>query len=445
MGGNYKRKKMQASSLFEKRMQSEVYQTGRLRRSTLVALRWMAINGQILAIIVCLLILKIELNLWQVLIPIGVSILLNLFIISRTPLDRRVSHNEAGAQLLFDVIQLASLLYLTGGLQNPFALLLLAPVVVSAKTLDLKIYLLLAGSVAILSGLLLFYHQPLPWFEDNVLSLPMSYQIGFWLALLVGMIFTSIYTWRATAQTIRMTEALATTDAILAHETKLSALGGLAAAAAHKLGTPLSTIQLVANEMQNNASNDDIKQDAALIVEQAKRCKNILQELSKRGDKGDIVHDRLTLDELIMEITEPFTGFGVEIITKLTSEREIPVLHRHPEFVFGLTNIVENAVDFATTRVEVICSWNDTGISLDIIDDGPGFPLSILDKIGEPYISYRPNKEQTGGGLGLGVFIASTLIKRVGGSIKFSNLEGKNGAHVKMCWPLEYENALIAK
>ncbi len=427
---------MQAPSLFNERIKGEIYQTGRLRRSTLVSLRWMAIFGQSSAILFTYFILKMEVLLWPAFILIAFSALLNLFIMSRVPLDRRISNNEAGVQLLFDVVQLSALLYLTGGLQNPFALLLLAPVVVAAKTLDRLVFAVLSGSVAIFSGLLLFYHKPLPWLGNDELNLPLAYQLGVWLAILVGMFFTSFYTWKAISQTRRMTEALATTDAILAHEIKLSALGGLAAAAAHKLGTPLSTIQLVAKEMQNTAKDDEMRDDAALIVEQSQRCRAILQELSTRGDAGDIVHDRLTIEELIREITEPFMEFDKEIITNLQDAKEMPVIQRHPEFVYGLTNIVENAVDFAKSRVELNCSWTDKAITLVVLDDGPGFSTSLLDKMGEPYISYRPNKEQTGGGLGLGVFIATTLIKRVGGHIKFSNRENTGGACVKMCWPI---------
>ncbi len=435
---------MKAASLFDNRWREDVYQTGRLRRSTLVSLRWLAIAGQSLSVLFVFFVLKMRFPVLPVMALIALSAFVNIAILAAAPLDRRISNREAGGQLFYDVLQLFALIYLVGGLQNPFVILLMVPVVVSAKTLDKAVFGILAGTVALLSLLLLYAHLPLPWFDGETLELPLLYQLGMWLALMVGMLFTSTYTWRTTAQTRRMTEALAATDAILAHETKLSALGGMAAAAAHKLGTPLSTIQLVAREISNAAEpGSELAEDAELIISQSQTCRDILMELGQRGDEGDLVHDQLSLDELIREITEPFVGFGKEIDTKLIPESpdaKIPVLARRPEFVYGLTNIVENAADFAESRVEVKCSWTPDFISLTVSDDGPGFSASVLDKVGEPYISQRPRhgpgaRKRRGGGMGLGVFIATTLIERVGGSISFSNRKEGSGAVVQICWP----------
>jgi len=432
---------MDPYSLFDTRMRGDFYNTGQLRRSTLTSLRWMAVAGQLASLVVVHFILKIDLPLLACFTVIAMSVALNLAIAIWAPLDRRVSNSEAGAQLFFDVAALSALLYLTGGMLNPFALLLLAPVVVSAKTLDLAVFVCMAAAVAILSLVLLFFHLPLPWFSGETITLPKMYQYAAWLALQVGMLFTSTYTWRATAQTKRITQALAATDAILAHEKKLSALGGLAAAAAHKLGTPLSTIQVVAKEIANAAKPDsELAEDAKLLLSQADHCREILQELAARGDKGDAIHDHITLTALIQEITEPFVGFDVEIITQIihpeTGEK-LPTLTRRPEFVYGLTNIVENAVDFAKSEVNVIGTWNDKTISIEVVDDGPGFTPSVLAKVGEPYISHRPDKQHTAGGMGLGVFIATTLFERAGGNIAFSNRKNTSGARVQMCWPLD--------
>lgn len=430
---------MDPYSLFDTRMRGDFYNTGQLRRSTLTSLRWMAIAGQVSAMLVVWVILKIDLPMLPCLAVIAVSATLNIGITLGMPLDRRVSNAEAGAQLFFDVLALTVLLYLTGGIQNPFSLLLLAPVVVSAKTLDIGVFTCMAVAVAILSLFLLFFHLPLPWPEGENIALPKLYQFGIWLALQVGMLFTSYYTWRATTQTKRITQALAATDAILAHEKKLSALGGLAAAAAHKLGTPLSTIQVVAKEISNDAApGSELAEDAELLLSQAKHCHDILQELAQRGDKGDAVHDQINLTQLITEITDPFIGLHAHITTQIihpdNGEAE-PVLARRPEFVYGLTNIVENAADFAKTEVTVIGTWNDKSLSIEVIDDGPGFASSVLAKVGEPYISYRPDKKHSAGGMGLGVFIATTLFHRVGGTIEFSNREDGEGARVNMCWP----------
>lgn len=432
---------MDPYSLFDTRMRGDFYNTGQLRRSTLTSLRWMAVAGQLAALITVRFILNIDLPLLFCLAVIVLSAALNIAITILAPLDRRVSNAEAGAQLFFDIAALSALLYLTGGMLNPFALLLLAPVVVSAKTLDMSVFICMALAVAVLSLFLLFFHLPLPWFSGETITLPKMYQYGAWVALQVGMLFTSTYTWRATAQTKRITQALAATDAILAHEKKLSALGGLAAAAAHKLGTPLSTIQVVAKEIANAAGKDsELAEDAKLLLSQADHCREILQELAARGDKGDAVHDHINLTALIQEITEPFVGFDANIVTKIIQPETgeaLPVLTRRPEFVYGLTNIVENAADFAKSEVIVIGTWNDKTISIEVVDDGPGFAPSVLAKVGEPYISHRPDKQHTAGGMGLGVFIATTLFKRAGGNIAFSNRKNTGGARVLMCWPLD--------
>jgi len=301
--------------------------------------------------------------------------------------------------------------------------------------------------VAALSFILLIYHLPLPWYEGEIFILPQTYQYGMWIALMVGMVFTSGYTWRATAQTRRMTDALAVSQSILAHEKKLSALGGLAAAAAHELGTPLATISVVAKEISNAAAKNsnarlELKDDADLLLSQAERCRKILKSLSARGDKGDALHDRLDLSALLHEITAPFDGHGVVIITRLEPHKNqphIPILHRQAELVYGLTNIVENAVDFAQSQVDVIGRWTGREISIEVLDDGPGFDLSVLSKLGEPYISVRPKEQKktaglAAGGLGLGLFIAKTLIMRLGGDVVFSNRK-VGGARVYLCWP----------
>lgn len=422
----------------------DLYRMGHLRRSTLVSLRWMAIAGQLIALAVVWLALDFDLPLVPCLIFIGISAVLNALIMLRAPLDRRITNFEAGAQLFFDILQISALLYLTGGMKNPFALLLLAPVVVAVKSLNKGVFAGLAATVVIISFLLLFYHRPLPWYPGQILNLPNIYLYGFWIALLVGMMFTSMYTWQATSQTRRMTEAFAASEAILSHEKKLAALGGLAAAAAHELGTPLATIQVVAKEIAREAENNsELKEDADLLLSQAIRCRDILKQLGDRGDSGDEVHDRLDISALIREITEPFIGFGPEIITRLNPPVEgadIPILKRQQEFVYGLTNIVENAVDFAKAAVHVDATWDDAHIAIEVLDDGPGFNASVLHKLGEPYISLRHiqkpgDSNLAGGGMGLGVFIAKTLIQRLGGSVSFENRKNGAGAKVILIWP----------
>ena len=419
--------------------QNDIYQTGRLRRSTLVSLRWMAVAGQFAALLIVWLGFKYSFAIIPCLLLIGFSALMNFIIMTSAPLDRRISNLEVGLQLFFDALQISALLYLTGGMENPFVLLLLAPVVVAAKTLNKKVFVFMVIAVACFSFALLLFHQPLPWRAGETFDLPPLYLYGSWLAVLVGMLFTSGYTWRASAQTRRMTEALAATEAILAHEKKLSALGGLAAAAAHELGTPLATIQIVGKEIALSADKgSELHEDAELLLSQADRCRDILQDLAHHGDTGDEVYDRLDLAALLREITQPFAADDIEIITELNplgDTGDVPVLHRQPELVYGLINIVENAADFAKSEVQVSATWTDVAITIEVIDDGPGFAASVLKNIGEPYISHRPDGKQKAGGMGLGVFIAKTLIERIGGTARFSNRTTGTGARVVLSWP----------
>ena len=400
---------------------------GRLRRSTLVTLRWTAIAGQTLALIVVAQLLGFSFPVIPCVLAIGVSAIVNIIVFAAFPLDRRVGDKEATAQLGFDLSQLAVLLWLTGGMANPFALLFLAPVVTGATTLSRPVLAILSCLAASLSFLLLFYHHPLPWEPTGSFMLPFRFMFGMWVALIVGTVFTSLYAWRAALESRRMSEALAATEAVLAHEQKLSALGGLAAAAAHELGTPLATIQVTAKEMVRELGNkkpaqDILTEDADLMLSQARRCREILQQLAVRGDEGDVIHDQLSLEDLLDEVAEPFSSFGPDIDIHVRGEGDAPYISRQAELLYGLRNLIENAADFAKTHVTITGIWDAERITISIEDDGPGFDPAIRLRLGEPYVSRRGQKagtskanSQKAGGLGLGVFIAKTLIERTGG------------------------------
>ncbi len=407
--------------------------TGRLRRSTLVILRWTAILGQSLALILVAAVLGYDFPLWPSVVAISMSALLNLTVTGLLPLDRRVSDIEAAAQLGFDLLQLAVLLWLTGGMTNPFSLLFLAPVVTSATTLSRPVVASLGLLAAGLSFGLLFEHNPLPWSPPGSFILPFEFTLGSWVALIVGMVFTSLYAWRAAKESRRMSEALAATEAVLAHEQKLAALGGLAAAAAHELGTPLATIQLTAKEMARELDPaTPLGEDALLMVTQTQRCREILQQLASRGDEGDIIHDRMSLDVLLNEASDPYFGLGTHIDLDVHGTGAVPSIVRQAELVYGLRNFVENAVGFADTKVTILGEWDADNIRMKIQDDGPGFDAAIIGRLGEPYVSGREEDEKAGG-LGLGFFIAKTLIERTGGKVRFGNLK-TGGAFIHMEW-----------
>jgi len=409
--------------------------TGRLRRSTLVALRWAAVFGQSLAMAIVYFGLGFTFPVIPCLVMIAASVVLNLALTYLSPLDRRVSDKEALAQLGYDVLQLSALLWLTGGLDNPFALLFIAPVVTSATTLKKRVLFSLAALTAVLSICLMYESLPLPWFEGMTFTLPPVFKVGTFIALMTGMAFTSLYAWRASQEQRRMSDALAATEAVLAQEQKLAALGGLAAAAA-----PLATIQVIAKEMARELDADtELGADARLMHSQTQRCRDILQQLARRGDEGDAIHDVFSLKALLDEVAEPFVGFGTDIVIAASStnpDEPSPDLRRQAELIYGLTNIVENAVDFAKTKVTITGRWDDDTIYVDIIDDGPGFDASVKSKLGEPYVSSRTGNAGAGG-LGLGFFIAKTLIERTGGSVSFGNRKNNPGAFVRVRWPKE--------
>lgn len=413
---------------------------GRLRRYTIVLLRWSAIGGQILALLFVSQVLQFPYPVIACCIVIGMSVIVNLAITTFFPLDRRVGDIEALLQLGFDILQLSALLWLTGGITNPFAILFLAPVVSSATTLSRTVLLTLAALATTLSFALVFFYQPLPWDPDEPLILPLIFRLGVWTAIIVGSLFTSLYAWRSTNESRKMAAALAAAESMLAHEHKLSALGGLAAAAAHELGTPLATIQVTAKEMTLEIpKGTPLSEDAALVLSQAQRCRAILEQLSLRGDAGDVIHDELSLEDLFEEAAEPFIAVEPDIIIEMSGEGTPPELRRQPELLYALKNYIENAVDFAADNVVLTGLWSAETITIYIDDDGPGFDPTITGRLGQPYVTMRTRqkaKSPTAGGLGLGVFIASTLVERTGGKVSFGRAP-IGGARVEASWPRE--------
>lgn len=417
---------------------SPVSTMGALRRQTLVALRWGAIAGQALALVIVSQVLDFAYPLLACGIVILTSVIVNLTVSLSWQLDRRVGDLEAFLQLGFDLLQLAALLWLTGGITNPFSILFLAPVVTASVTLSRWVVLALGTMALALSFGLVFFHQPLPWAPAGSFELPLIFRIGIWMAIFVGSIFTSLYAWRTTKESRKMSVALATAEAMLAQEQKLSALGGLAAAAAHELGTPLSTIQVVAREMSLELDpSTPLGEDAALILSQSQRCRDILEQLSVRGDQGDMIHDALSPEDLLEEVAEPYIGRDKDIVIQVEGDGAEPSLQRQPELLYALKNYVDNAVDFAAHRVVLSAQWDAAKLIIDIDDDGPGFDPALIGRLGQPYASTRSrgraDVELTKTGLGLGVFISATLIERTGGKVTYSR-SPLGGARVRASW-----------
>lgn len=407
-----------------------------VRLRTLGAIRWMAIIGQALAVLFIHYGLGLRLPIDAALGAIAISVLVNIASFLIYPAALRLNHRQAAAHLAFDLVQLAALLYLTGGVENPFSLLILVPVTISATILPLRATIMLGLLAVALLSLLLFVHLPLPWIQPG-LALPALYMVGIWVSLVLGLGFLCIYSWRVAEESRRMSAGLAATQLALAREHRLAALGGLAAAAAHELGTPLGTIVVAAAELKREAASPDpdlaaIRQDAELVHAQATRCRGILANFSARpGDDHGAAHIRtLTVAALVEAAAEPHLGPDKSFGVKIATPGPQLVIYRRPEIMHALGNLIENAMDFAATTVTVTVSWTEDELAIDVADDGPGFNIDILSSLGEPYTTSRPDQ----GGMGLGVFIAKTLLERTEARVRIAN-RAAGGALVSIRWP----------
>jgi two-component system sensor histidine kinase RegB len=423
-----------------------------IRLRTMIVLRWVAIAGQLTAITVADRLFGLQLELGLCYLAIGVSVVGNLIAIFVFPENKRLSELENLSMVLFDLLQLAFLLFLTGGLHNPFCLLLLGPVTISATTLSLRSTVILCSTAIVLVSLLSQYHLPLKTQNDGVLMIPGIFVFGHWIALVISILFSTSYSRRVTTEIHSMSDALVATQMALAREQKLTDLGGVVAAAAHELGTPLATIKLVSAELLDELKDyPELAEDAALIRDQADRCRDILRDMGRAG-KDDLHLRQAPLITVIEEAAEPHKDRGKLIEISLAENAgtmiEQPSILRKPEIIHGLRNLIQNAVDFADSTVWIEANWSNTLISIRIYDDGKGFPPHLLGRIGDPLMrrrrsqrvsTERPEYE----GMGLGLFIAKTLLERSGAELKFANGssrasradEPKLGAVVEVVWP----------
>jgi two-component system sensor histidine kinase RegB len=412
-----------------------------VRLDTLVRLRWLAIIGQTTAVLVVYYGLDFHMPVWACLAAIALSAWLNIALRLRFHSTQRLEPDRAAWLLAFDVAQLAVLLFLTGGLQNPFAFLFLGPVLLSATALPPRFTVMLGGFAIVCATILVFVHYPLPWDTDDPLELPPIYMMGVWLSILLAIGFIGVYAWQITEESRQLSDALAATELVLTREQHLSQLDGLAAAAAHELGTPLSTISVIAKELENAiAENAPHGEDVRLLREQATRCRDILAKLTELSASGGEPFDRMSLPALLEEVVAPHRHFGVAIDVSIHSgDDNEPVGWRNPAILYGLGNLLENAVDFAHERVMVEAAWDDDNVDVTISDDGPGFSPEVMDRIGEPYVTSRrrslPDHDDEPRGLGLGFFIAKTLLERSGATLSFENRRPPaHGAVVKLRW-----------
>lgn len=416
-----------------------------LRLQSLVLLRWLAVAGQAVGVFFVHFGLGFPLPLFECLALIVLSALLNIWLVWLYGVRARLAPRFAAVLLACDLCQLGGLLALTGGLQNPFSLLLLAPVSVSATTLPKLETFIIALFAAVIASILSVVHMPLPWIPGETLEFHRVFVIGIWVAIVCGIAFIAAYTNKVANDSRLIADALAATELALSRREQLSALDGMAAAAAHELGTPLSTISLAAKEMRADVEEgSQLAEDVELIITQAARCRAILAKLRNLGgsDPTDPFAEA-PLTDILAEVARQHEGRGkVVLFDNDNGTGPVPVFPRSVGLLYGLGNLVENASDFANQTVRIEASWDQSRIVVQITDDGPGFAPELVTRLGEPYITSRV-RDPSGadaekpGGLGLGVFIAKTLLERTGAKLTFANENADGHAQVRIVWSRE--------
>ncbi len=422
-----------------------------IRLRTLIILRWWAILGQVSALIIAQRLYDLTLDVGLCYLVVGISVITNLVAGFVYPENKRLTERETLMVVLYDMLQLGLLLYLTGGLNNPFSILIVGPVIVSASALSSRSTLFLGFTAILIVSLLTEFYMPLRTAEGFILRVPDVFRFGNWVAIVIAVVFLGVYSRWIVSEMHSMSDALQATQMALAREQKLTDLGGVVAAAAHELGTPLATIKLTSSELADDLDDPDQREDAQLISEQADRCRDILRSMGRAG-KDDLHLREAPFTAVVEEAAEPHLDRGKMLHFEHGTESEAldlqPTILRQPEIIHGLRNLVQNAVDFADENVWVETDWTDQTITVRIMDDGRGYPPSMIGRIGEPFVRKRstPNDSRRPEyqGMGLGLFIAKTLLERSGAELSFANGSDyfeprsthseRSGAFVEVIW-----------
>jgi two-component system sensor histidine kinase RegB len=406
-----------------------------LDKNTLTVLRYFAIFGQFIAINIVYFYLDLQFPLKESCAIILVGVFTNLFLQFGIKVNQ-LKDSYASLFLLYDLFQLSSLLYLTGGILNPFSFLLIIPTIVSSTFLSMGTTIILGVITSFLLFILSFAHLPLPGIDKNIFEIPIFYKQGVLIAILIGLIFLSYFGIRFAGETKKRSEALRKLQEVISKEYELESLGGQAAAAAHSLGTPLATISVVAKELKKEIGDGkEISKDIDLLISQTKRCSEILKQISKKQIKEDIFLSSIKFEDLLEEIINSFKETSSKKID-LVAENDINkiAIHRTPEIIYGLRNFIGNAVKFSKSQVKINLTSDQKVIEIKINDDGPGIPEDIIQKIGEPYIKSKSKELISNSGLGLGTFLGKTLLERQGAKLTFRRNSQLGGALVILSW-----------
>jgi len=406
-----------------------------LDKNTLTILRYIAIFGQFFAINFVFFYLKLEFPIIESYIIVFLGLATNLFLQFKIRVNQ-LKDTYASFFLLYDLIQLSALLYLTGGILNPFSFLLIIPAIVSSTFLSMGTTIILGVITSFMLFLLGHFYIPLPGMDETIFYVPNFYKFGLLTSILIGLIFLSYFGIRFSGETKKRSEALNKLQEVIAKEYVLESLGGQAAAAAHSLGTPLATISVVAKELKKEIGNNkEISKDVDLLISQTKRCSEILKLISKKQIKEDNFLSSIRMEDLLEEIINSFRETSSKHIDLLTDEDQNKInIQRTPELIYGLRNFIGNAIKFSKSKVQINLKSNDKIIEIKIYDDGPGIPEDIINKIGEPYIKSKSKELSSNSGLGLGTFLGKTLLERQGAILKFKRNSKLGGAQVTLSW-----------
>ena len=402
-----------------------------LDKSTLTILRYIAIFGQFVAINIVFFYLNLKFPIKESYIIIFIGLSTNLFLQFKIKVNQ-LKDTYALLFLLYDLLQLSALLYLTGGILNPFVMLLIIPTIVSSTFLSMGTTIILGIVTSFLLFLLSHTYLPLPGLESNIFDVPNFYKQGILIAILIGLIFLSYFGIRFAGETKKRSEALNKLQEVISKEYELESLGGQAAAAAHSLGTPLATITVVAKELKKEIGDDkEYSKDIDLLISQTKRCSDILKQISKKQIEEDIFLSSIKFEDLLEEIVNSFKETSSKKIELSSQDDKNKInIERSPEIIYGLRNFIGNAVKFSKSKVKIYLKSNDKEVTVNITDDGPGFPDDIFNFLGEPYIKSKSKETSSNAGLGLGTFLGKTLLEKQGAKLSFKN--NQNGAEVKI-------------
>ncbi len=406
-----------------------------LDKNTLTFLRYIAIFGQFLAINIVFFYLGLPFPIQLSYIIIFIGLLTNLYLQFGIRINQ-LKDFYAAIFLVFDLIQLSILLYLTGGIFNPFCFLLIIPAIVSSTFLSMGTTIILGMITTLLLLTISFFYLPLPGEEMNLLHFPDFYKTGIVISIFIGLIFLSYFGIRFAGETKKRSEALNKLQEVISKEYELESLGGQAAAAAHSLGTPLATISVVAKELKKEiGSNKEISKDIDLLISQTKRCSEILKQISKKQIEEDVFLSSIKFEDLLEEIINSFKETSSkEIDLDSEDDKNKIIIERTPEIIYGLRNFIGNAVKFSKSKVKINLKSDSQKIEIKINDDGPGIPDDVIDKIGEPYIKSKSTELNLNSGLGLGTFLGKTLLERQGAILSFKKNNGLGGALIIINW-----------